>query len=77
MPVGSAIQLTAGMLQNVNLKPERFFGPPAIVNVEINSDPVQQDSVGGPNRLGATEEPQVPSFGVPHTNTQVPGRARS
>src|ERR1700726_121873 len=47
----------------------------AFVNFEIYSDPIQQRSVRSPNRFGATEEPSVPSLGIPHGETHRPAAA--
>src|SRR5258707_10059057 len=45
----------------------------AFFNLEVDPDPIQQSSVARPERLRATEEPAVPSFGVTTSKARLAG----
>src|ERR1700691_2629953 len=44
--------------------PQGFFAAPAVVDVEIDADPIQHGSVRGPNGVGSTQKPPVHPFSV-------------
>src|SRR4029077_14077957 len=56
--------------------PKLGFGLLALLNIDVNPDPILHRSIGRSERLGTAEEPAVIAFGVTNANTHVTRRAR-
>src|SRR6476620_7272347 len=52
------------------------FRLPALLNIEVDPDPILQRSIGRAERLGTAEEPAVIALGVANANIHVTRRAR-
>ena len=62
----------------IGFAPSKFdFGLLAFLDVEIDSDPVADRSLGSTQGLSATEEPSVGAFGVADTKAHLAGTSGS
>jgi hypothetical protein len=67
--------LPFGEIKLVLLK--RLLGALAVLDVEINPDPIQEVSIARPQGFDSAEEPAVPSISVTNSKTDLSYTARA
>src|SRR5260221_1072820 len=72
---GSGERPTTGMRESLSLCQVKL-GLLALLNIEVDPDPILHRSIGRSERLGAAEEPAVIALSVPNSPTRLSGAAR-